>query len=291
MGILHQFISMTTADSAGFWPRFWKALKDGLFQRVAVDQFGERIQEAIRPHILGSVDIAGHNLLISDALVATWGVMILLFVVAWLLGSRTDPLPTTRRQLLGEVLVDTLLKLCRDAGLTVAQAEQTVPFIGTIGLFVMFANLTSVIGIPPPSKNIGFPVALALVTILYVIISAIRFVGLSGFWRSLTYPRKMLLPFKLLDYVIKPTSLALRLFGNVFGAFILMEFIYLVMPVILPGIVGLWFDVADGILQAVIFTYLAITYLGEIVEGAQEHEDQAVSKKTADPHEQLTKTV
>jgi F-type H+-transporting ATPase subunit a len=68
--------------------------------------------------------------------------------------------------------------------------------------------------------------------------------------------------------MIKPLSLALRLFGNVFGAFILMEFIYIVVPLALPGILGLWFDIADGILQAVIFTYLTVTYVGEIIEGS-----------------------
>ena len=54
-----------------------------------------------------------------------------------------------------------------------------------------------------------------------------------------------------------------------FGAFILMEFIYIVIPVAVPGILGLWFDIIDGLLQAVIFTYLATTYIGEIIEGAE----------------------
>ena len=65
---------------------------------------------------------------------------------------------------------------------------------------------------------------------------SIRFVGWKGFWHSLVYPKAMLLPFKILDYLIKPMSLSLRLFGNIFGAFILMEFIYLIIPAILPGV-------------------------------------------------------
>ena len=58
------------------------------------------------------------------------------------------------------------------------------------------------------------------------------------------------------------------MFGNIFGSFILMEFIYIIVPAIVPGVVGLWFDLADGILQGVIFAYLTATYVGEVIEGA-----------------------
>ena len=139
-------------------------------------------------------------------------------------------------------------------------------------VFVSLTNLSSMFKIPPPAKNPAFPIALAIFTIFYVVVTSIRFVGLKGFWASLTYPKAMLLPFKILDYFIKPMSLSLRLFGNVFGAFILMEFIYLIVPVIVPGVIGLWFDLADGLLQGVIFTYLSVTYIGEVLEGAEEAE-------------------
>jgi len=49
----------------------------------------------------------------------------------------------------------------------------------------------------------------------------------------------------------------------------LMEFIYIIIPVAVPGILGLWFDIIDGVLQAVIFTYLTTTYIGEIIEGGE----------------------
>ena len=61
-----------------------------------------------------------------------------------------------------------------------------------------------------------------------------------------------------------------------------MEFIYIVVPMILPGLLGLWFDIADGILQGIIFTYLSITYIGEVIESAHESkhhkEEQAQAK-------------
>ena len=49
-----------------------------------------------------------------------------------------------------------------------------------------------------------------------------------------------------------------------------MEFLYIVAPIILPGVAGLWFDIADGLLQAIVFSYLTMSYIGEIVEVGHE---------------------
>ena len=122
---------------------------------------------------------------------------------------------------------------------------------------------------------------IAFFTIFYVIGISIRFVGVKGFIGSLLDPTPVMFPFKIIDYIIKPMSLALRLFGNIFGSFILMEFLYLVIPLIVPGIFGLWFDLADGILQAVVFSYLTMSYIGEIVEGAEAHKEHAAEKAKA----------
>lgn len=244
------------------------ALKERLAEELQVGNIGEEISHAIVPKTIYGLDVFGRTIRITDAVLATWVAMIVIFALGWYLGHKAEPIPTTRRQLTAESLVELLMNLCTNAQMTVEQAATVVPFVGTIAIFITLTNLMSMFKIPPPAKNPAFPIALALFTIGYVIITSIRFVGLKGFWESLVYPKKALLPFKILDFFIKPISLSLRLFGNVFGAFILMEFIYIVVPAILPGLVGLWFDLADGLLRGVIFTYLSITYIGEIIEGA-----------------------
>ncbi len=252
-----------------FIREYFTSLGEHLREELQIGNIGQAISEAIVPKNLLAVNIPGLGVVhITDAVVATWVVMVAIFVIGWFFGRRREHVPTTRRQLIAEMLVDTMLNLCRDAGMNVQQSEMVAPFVGTIALFITFSNLASMFHIPPPAKNPAFPISLALFTVGYVIYMSIRFVGIKGFWDSLTYPRAMLLPFRILDYFIKPMSLSLRLFGNIFGAFILMEFIYLILPAVLPGIVGLWFDLGDGILQGVIFTYLSVTYIGETIEGA-----------------------
>jgi F-type H+-transporting ATPase subunit a len=75
-----------------------------------------------------------------------------------------------------------------------------------------------------------------------------------------------MLPFNILEYAIKPMSLCLRLFGNILGAFIIMELIDMFVPLFLPPIVGLYFDFFDGLIQTVVFTFLTTLYIAEAVE-------------------------
>jgi len=269
-------------NSSNWFQEFLTALKEKFLEAIQIGDIGEEISTAILPknqYIL----LGNKNFLLPDAVLVTWiavGILCLLF--AWIARKR-DRIPSGR-QLISESLVNLLLSLCKNSGMTDKQAEQVTPFVGTVGLFIVACNLVTVFKIPPPAKNIAFPIALALTTMGYVIVTGIRFVGIKGFWASLLNPMPAMLPFRILDYLIKPVSLSLRLFGNVFGAFILMEFISIIIPAGVPGLFGLWFDIADGILQAIIFSYLTITYIGEIIEGAEsahENKQGQISGKAA----------
>ncbi len=264
-----------------YWSEFCFALGQRLRTILQHGDIGEKIQEAIAPQIMFSLLIGGRTFLISDAVVVSWLMLPAICLLSYWLARQAKKAAPGWAGLITESLVKTLLQLCQNAGMSFDQAEKVVPFVGSLGVFISLANLAALLGLAPPAKNPAFPVALALLTICYVIAMSIRLVGLRGFWAALVYPRAMLLPFKILDFLIKPISLALRLFGNVFGAYILMEFVSLIIPFVIPGILGIWFDLADGILQAVIFAYLATTYIGEIVENAAEAERERQGRLAA----------
>ncbi len=260
-----------------YFSAFLAALKSKFIEEIKIGDLGAEISSAIAPKQVFTLNLGFFNLVVTDAIVATWVVMLVILFLAILMGHNPKRIPAGKRQHISESLIMLLMNLCKTSNLSYEQSEAVVPYVGAIAVFISLTNLSAMFGIPPPAKNPAFPIALALFTLVYIIRMSIRFVGWKGFWNSLIYPKAMLLPFKILDYFIKPISLSLRLFGNVFGAFILMEFIYLIVPVILPGVVGLWFDLADGLLQGVIFTYLTITYIGEVIEGAHSaHVSQAV---------------
>ncbi len=261
-----------TLLTTNWFLQFVEAFQSKFIESLGVGDIGAEISAAILQKQY-DILVGGKDYRLTDAIIVTWISVFVACVICIWIAAKRERVPKGR-QLLSESVVNLLLNLCKNNGMSQQQAERVVPFVGTVGIFLIACNLASAFKISPPAKNIAFPVSLALVTIIYVIATGIRFVGIRGFWNSLLDPMPAMLPFKILDYIIKPVSLSLRLFGNVFGAFILMEFIYILVPMVVPGIFGLWFDIADGILQAIIFTYLTITYIGEIIEGAHSADEK-----------------
>ena len=87
--------------------------------------------------------------------------------------------------------------------------------------------------------------------------------GGVGFLKSLAAPTPIMAPMNVLEVAIRPTSLCMRLFGNVLGAFVIMELIKLVVPVFVPAIFSLYFDLFDGLIQTYVFVFLTSLFMKE----------------------------
>ena len=260
------------ALSAGTWfSEFWQAFCTKFVEAFKPGDIGEEISEGIL-QVQHYFDVGDYKLIITDAVIVTWIAVLAAIIVFSLMVGKQTIHPNAKQTLLWMV-VELIINSAMGFGMTKKEAEEVAPMIMTFGIVITGCNCISFLKFAPPAKNIAFPVGCAVLAILYVIIISIKFIGIKGFWVSLTTPLKAMLPFKLLDFVIKPTSLALRLFGNIFGSFVFMEFLSICIPIIVPGIVGLWFDLADGLLQAVVFSYLTMSYIGEIVEVGHEFKE------------------
>lgn len=265
--------------STNWFIQFLVSFRDQFIESLKISDIGADISKAILQQE-SNFKVGGVHFMLTDAVIVTW-VAVAIFILLWIwIASKREHVPSGR-QLVSESVIDLFMTLCKSNGMSQKQAEKVTPFLGTVCFFLIACNLASAFKIAPPAKNPAFPVAMALFTIAYVLVTSIRIVGIKGFWASLIEPMPAMLPFKILDYLIKPVSLSMRLFGNIFGAFILMEFIYIVIPAVVPGILGIWFDIADGILQAIIFTFLATSYIGEILESAEAAEEKSHEKNKA----------
>ncbi|MBQ5767841.1 MAG: F0F1 ATP synthase subunit A [Clostridiales bacterium] len=274
---------------AGTWfSEFWAAFVEQFTERLfGHKDIGEEISEAIM-QVQMSFAAGDNTLIITDAIIVTWiAVVIMLIIVAVLLGKPSKDHKLTKGQTILVSLTELVINTAMSFGMNRKQAEEVAPMVMTFGLVLVACNSISYFHLPPPAKNVAFPVGCAIVAIIYVIVMTFKFIGIKGFWISLTQPVAIMLPFRLLDYVIKPLSLALRLFGNVFAAFVFMEFLSISLPVIVPGIVGLWFDIIDGVIQAVVFAYLTMSYIGEnletyneYIEHPEEHQKKKKTKKS-----------
>lgn len=256
---------------------FWQHFSSAFNIKERLGEIGPEINEGIL-QVQKFFTVGGKEFVLTDAVIVTW-IAVFICIVLFLFAVRKVNLIPSTGQTIVEMLVGLIISSAMGFGLNRKQAEKIAPTIGTFGIVIMACNVSSLFKLSPPAKNIAFPVALAIVAIIYVIGVSISMVGIKGFWSSLIHPMPAMLPFKLLDYIIKPVSLSLRLFGNVFGAFVFMEFLDICIPIIVPGLFSLWFDIVDAILQAVVFAYLTMSYIGEIVETANEIKENPPEKK------------
>ena len=151
-------------------------------------------------------------------------------------------------------------------------------FLGTIFIFLISANLAPMLTpiggfgfeplfvIKPLTRDINVTAAFAVTVIVTVFLSSFRYKGVKGWLKGLVRPTPVMLPFNLMEYAIKPLSLCLRLFGNILGAYIIMQLIEAVAPGFFPPIAGLYFDLFDGLIQAVVFSFLSTIYIAEAIE-------------------------
>ena len=69
-----------------------------------------------------------------------------------------------------------------------------------------------------------------------------RYHGLRGGLKKFMEPMPLLLPINLMEVVIRPLALCMRLFGNILGAFIIMELIKMMAPAVVPVPFSIYFD-------------------------------------------------
>ena len=128
----------------------------------------------------------------------------------------------------------------------------------SVALYIGCSNLIGVFGIKPPTKDLNVTAALALMSICLIEYAGIHARGGVGFLKSLAAPTPIMAPMNVLEVAIRPTSLCMRL-----GAFVIMELIKLVVPVFVPAIFSLYFDLFDGLIQTYVFVFLTSLFMKE----------------------------
>ncbi|MDR3123087.1 MAG: F0F1 ATP synthase subunit A [Treponema sp.] len=212
---------------------------------------------------------------INETVLVSWVVMAILIIASLVLTRRLKEVPRGPQVIL-EALVEFLNNFSKDH--FGRRAQTFGPFIGTIFLFLLLANIIPVLSpvgafgheppfsLRPPTRDINLTAAMALLSILVVLVSGLRARGLKGWCKNLLSPVPMMLPFNLLEYIIRPTSMCLRLFGNILGGLIIMLLIEGAAPIAIPPVASLYFDFLDGFIQALVFTFLTTLFIAEAVE-------------------------
>ena len=205
------------------------------------------------------------GLQIPESVVVSWGIMVFLVVGSILLTRNLKVDHISKRQAILELVVTTINDFF--IGLLGEKGKQYVPYLMSVALYIACSNLIGVFGIKPPTKDLNVTAALALMSIVLIEYAGIHAQGGVGFLKSLAAPTPIMTPMNILEIAIRPTSLCMRLFGNVLGAFVIMELIKLVVPMFVPAVFSLYFDLFDGLIQTYVFVFLTSLFMKETMGG------------------------
>ena len=140
-----------------------------------------------------------------------------------------------------------------------------------LNIFIIFSNYSGLIPgvgltkyVKAPTACLSVTLALGVITFVFLQIAGLRHSVKHYFKRFIT-PMAFMLPLLLLDEFIKPASLALRLYGNIFGEEMVMEELYHIFPIGVP-LVMMVLSLLFCALQAIVFTMLVSIYLDEVTE-------------------------
>ena len=208
---------------------------------------------------LGSLEIP-----VAESTVISWVVIGIILVLSLYLTHGLKVRNISKRQALAEFIVTKLDDMV--TGMIGEEGKEYVPYLITVLLFIGLGNVIGLFGMKPPTKDLNVTAGLAIMSIVVVQIASIRRKKVKGWLKSFTQPMAVVTPINILELVIKPLSLCMRLFGNVVGAFVIMELLKTIVPILVPAVFSLYFDIFDGLLQAYVFVFLTSMYIREGIE-------------------------
>lgn len=197
---------------------------------------------------------------VNETIVATWGIIILLVLIASQITRRLRSDTTISRwQNILEILVLGIKNQIEEVGLT--KPVKFLPFLGTLFLFIAFANLLTIFPLyESPTASISTTVALALCVFLAVPVFGIAEQGIRGYLKTYLEPTFIMLPFNIISEVSRTLALAIRLFGNMMSGGLVVTILLGIAPFIFPVIMTV-LGLLTGMVQAYIFGILATVYI------------------------------
>ena len=226
---------------------------------------------------------AGHHWVASfhgisvnmDTLITMWIVMGILLLVSFLATRNLSIIPNKFQAFLENLMGF----FC---GMTAQQGEEGkkhVPLLASLFLFILTANLIAQIPwriyhlpdgeLASPTNDINMTLAMALVVLFYYIIAGVIKRGPKDFLHYFK-PMPVLAPLNMMEDVIRPFSLAVRLFANILaGEVLIMVMLGLGTQMVakLPFLGALlplpfmFFEIFVAVIQALVFTLLSSAYL------------------------------
>lgn len=158
---------------------------------------------------------------------------------------------------------------------------------GTYFIFILVANLMGLVpGFAPSTGNFNITFALGIASFLSFNYIGIRTQGLIGYIKHFAGPvwwlAILMFPLEVIDTLVRPVSLGLRLFGNMTGDHLVLEISTDLTKVGIPVIFYL-LGAFVSLIQAFVFTLLSTIYVS-LAMGHGHDEEHAHGHDEAHAH-------
>lgn len=204
---------------------------------------------------------------LNSEIVTMWVVMLVIFLIGYL-GTRNMKLVPSGFQNILEYTVEGFMGFFEEI-LGKERTRVYGPYLFTFFIFILFSNYVGLLplaghlpGYKPPTSNLSVTAALAIIVISTYFYLGIRHGG-KKFLKFYFGPMFLV---NLLETITRPLSLALRLYGNIFGEEMIIFILFSMVPLFLPLPMYL-LSIMFGAIQAFVFTLLTAIYIEEALSG------------------------
>lgn len=221
---------------------------------------------------LFNIAIGNFKIPIYFSVLSQWLVMAMIMILVPILTKDLKTVPKGK-QIFLEAFVEKIYGLVK--GNMGEEYGKFAPFVGTLMIFLLILNLFGLTGFRPPTADYSVALGLGLISFIVIQANALKHSGILGYLKGYAKPYSFMLPLNIIERLIVPVSLSLRLFGNITAAVIMMELLYegleflsnsvhLKVPIleaILPIPFHIYFDLFDGTIQMFIFVMLTMIFI------------------------------
>ncbi|MFH1092318.1 MAG: F0F1 ATP synthase subunit A [Pseudomonadota bacterium] len=199
----------------------------------------------------------------------SWLVIIILIVIGWVATRVVTFIPGKAQNVL-----ETIIEAIENFQVSVMGEEGRpyFPLIATLGLYVASCNLMGLVpGLFSPTANLNTTLSCALITFCATHYVGIKHHGvkyikhfLGSFWPL----APLMFPIELIGHLARVLSLSLRLFGNIMGEDLVLAILLVLAGKALAPLPMFGLAIFTSLVQAFVFTLLAMMYLAGAIEEA-----------------------
>ena len=210
---------------------------------------------------------------VTSTVVSMWAIILVLALLSFLATRNLREVPGPLQNL-AEMAIEKLQSFFADT-LGQKHMRKYFPIFATFFIFIIISNYSGLLpgvghvkGMALPTASLSVTAGLGICAFFTTHVIGIRERGLKHYAGSFAKPLYLcflMLPLNIIEQFVRPMSLALRLYGNMYGEETVTEQLYEIFPIGAPLIMQV-LSLLFCLLQAIVFTMLLSIYVSEAVE-------------------------